>query len=148
MQIGTIDAVAIELSPVEPGWRRDAPSDRGPWARFELWVDGVPLTAFVVDGTREIEPGPCIPLAPLADWLVRNRRVISHEDRAGLFPTSEDPQPSARHWARRPPPSEVDQDTWDDARYAWTERHFLRTGGDGSWLPESALVRIEGRPCG
>ncbi|MEO8715673.1 MAG: hypothetical protein ABI369_11725, partial [Acetobacteraceae bacterium] len=145
MRFGNVNVFAIELAPVRPGWRWRAPPDRGPWARLQIWIQGTNVTEYNIAGSSELEPGPYVPLAPIADWLVRNAKFITNEERPAVYSTSEDVQRSWERWIELSPPDGIDPDSWDDARFAWVKRHFLRTGSDGSWLPDLAFVRIEDR---
>jgi hypothetical protein len=46
-------------------------------------------------------------------------------------------------WKVAAPAASFDEDSWDDRRFEWSERHFLLAGADGSWLPNLALVRSD-----
>ena len=46
-------------------------------------------------------------------------------------------------WKASVPASAFDEDSWDDHRFEWSERHFLLAGADGSWLPNLALVKSD-----
>jgi len=46
-------------------------------------------------------------------------------------------------WKSAAPAVSFDEDSWDDRRFEWSERHFILAGADGSWLPNLALVRSD-----
>jgi hypothetical protein len=48
-----------------------------------------------------------------------------------------------RAWTMSRPVAGVGEDEWFDARDAWWDRHFLRAGADGAYLPDVAFQRSD-----
>lgn len=145
MLLGNKNTLAFELDPVQPSWERRSPADRGPWARLAIWVGGRNLTAHTRDGSDRVGHGVFIPLAPIADWLVKNAVAIAYEESPRLFATDVDLQVARTQWRNVSPPEGLDEDTWDDERYSWTGRHFILAGAEAAWLSDLALVRSDDR---
>ncbi len=143
MLLGNRRRFAVELDPIQPGWERNSPADQGPWARLVIWVSDRNLTANWRSGGELIRPGVFVPLAPLADWLVRNARFIAFEESAHPFSTDANLIQSLDQWRESAPAEDYDDDTWDDERFNWSDRHFLSAGADGAWLPNLAMVRSD-----
>lgn len=141
MLIGNRERVAIELSSVEPSWERRYAPEAASWAGFAFWVEGKNLCAHVREGEEGLRTAFYVPLAPLADWLVRSYPALSLEERATWFPTSRRLHEMVRSWGDRPPPAELDEEAWLDAREAFWARHFLVAGADGARVPNVALLR-------
>ena len=143
MLIGDQRALALEIQPVVPSWKRRAPSERGPWAKLSIWLSGDNLCRHWLPSARSIDDGVYVPLAPIADWLVRTARYIAYEESARAFPTDVDLPSALERWKEAAPARPFDQDSWDDERFEWSERHFLAAGADGAWLPNLAFVRVD-----
>lgn len=143
MRFGDIKNLALDIDPVTPTWRRRAPSERGPWARLAIWIDHRNLCLSWLPTAREVHEGVFVPLAPIADWLVRSARHIAYEESARAFPTDVDLPAALERWKIAAPAASFDEDLWDDSRFDWTERHFLGAGSDGSWLPNLSFVRVD-----
>ncbi len=143
MLIGDQRSFALEIQPVVPSWMRRAPSERGPWAKLSIWLSGDNLCRHWLPSARSIDDGVYVPLAPIADWLVRSARHIAYEESARAFATDVDLPSALEYWKTAAPAKPFDQDSWDDERFEWSERHFLAAGADGAWLPNLAFVRVD-----
>ena len=128
----------IELAPVAPSWERRYLPERSAWAGLALWVEGVNLCEHTLPGSERVHPVVYVPLAPVADWLVRTWPILSCEERARLFPTTDDVFDDLRDWLDARPPAGVTGDEWVDRREEWWGRHCLQAGADGTlaerWL--------------
>jgi hypothetical protein len=142
MLFGNRNELGLEIDPLAPSWDRRAPDDRGPWAQFQLWVRGQNLAENIYPGTDSVSASISIPLAPIANWLVRNAAYIAHEESPRAFPTSENLPEALEQWKKATHGPRYSEDAWDDERYAWEERHFLRAADPGAWLPNVAFVRV------
>lgn len=143
MLIGNRGRFAIELAPVEPSWESHYPPERAGWAGLSIWVEDKNLCAHVRDGEESLRSAFFVPLAPLADWIVRSYSAIALEERASRFPTSAHLHSTVREWGLRPPPEGLGEDEWLDVREAFWDRHFVAAGADGSRLPNVALLRAD-----
>lgn len=141
MLIGNRNSFAIELDPLAPTWERRYPPERAAWARFSLWVDGTNLCRNLLDGSDSVRDGVNVPLAPIADWIVRSWTYLAFEERPGCFPLRISQYDTVSAWGGAPPPAGLDEDQWLDARELWWSRHFLTAAADGSHLPNVSLVR-------
>lgn len=145
MIFGDIRHFAVELSPLNPGWERHSPMDRGPWARFSLWSTGNNLTKGIAPGGDHVLTGIEIPLLPVADWFVRNAPAILFEEFPHAFPEDLILHGALLEWNEREPPAGFGEEEYEDARYEWYERHFLLSGAEGALLPDLAFARIDER---
>src|SRR2546429_959906 len=139
--IGRTSTLAIELVPVTPSWELRYEPERAAWAGTAIWAGGENLCRHVLPGSSEVSDYFFIPLAPLVDWLCQAFAAIAFEERAPVFATTRNLHESVERWGNAPPPSELDEDEWLDAREQWWERHFLRAGADGARVPNLAFVR-------
>ncbi|MEM9558454.1 MAG: hypothetical protein AAGC60_29650 [Acidobacteriota bacterium] len=144
MRIGERSVLAFDLEPLEPSWPRRAANERGPWARFRFWVDGINTCRSSRPDSLAIEESVAVPLAPIADWFVTRAKAIAFEESARAFPTDTRLVDSLIAWKQKKPAAGFDSDRWDDARYDWWERHFLQSNGDGAWIPNLAFARADG----
>lgn len=142
MIFGNRNSIGLEIDPLAPSWDRRSAQDRGPWAQFRLWVQGHNLTENVFPGTDSVLPSISVPLAPIADWLVNNACFIAHEESSRSFQTDVNLLEALEHWKTATHGRSYSEDEWDDERFSWVERHFIRTADPGSWLPNAALVRV------
>ncbi len=145
MDCGDRRYICLEIEPIQPSWQVSYPADRGPWARFSIWVRDKNLSLNRQIGTDRMRSGVFVPLAPVADWLVRNAAGIAFEETARPFQTDTNMFHSLQKWKDAAPSEDYDQNSWDDEWFAWSERHFLEAGGDGAWLPNIALTRSDDR---
>jgi hypothetical protein len=143
MRFGDIHKFALDVEPVLPSWDRRTPSDRGPWARLTIWAAQENLCRNWMTSTAAVTEGVYVPLAPVADWFVRNAPAIAYQESAPEFPTDVDLPRALEQWKSAAPAKNFDEDSWDDRRFDWSERHFLLAGSDGSWLPNLAFVRVD-----
>ena len=141
MLIGNRNSFAIELEPLAPTWERRYLPERAAWARFSLWVNGTNLCRNLLDGSDSVRDGVNVPLAPIADWIVRSWTYLAFEERPGCFPLRISQYDTVSAWGDAPPPAGLSEDQWLDARELWWSRHFLAAAADGSHLPNVSLVR-------
>src|SRR5436305_811287 len=143
MRLGDIRVLAFDIEPVSPSWERRTASERGPWARVAIWAGEQNFCLNWRPETRSVNEGVYVPLAPIADWLLRYGRYIAYEESSRAFPTDVDLIGGLERWKTSAPAASFSEDDWDDRRYEWSDRHFLLAGADGAWLPNLALVRVE-----
>lgn len=141
MLIGNRNSFAIEVEPLAPNWERRYLPERAAWARLSLWVSGTNICRNLLDGSNSVRDGVNVPLAPIADWLVRSWTFLAFEERPGRFPLRSSVYETVSNWGDAPPQSGFTEDEWLDARELWWSRHFLAAGADGSHLPNVSLVR-------
>lgn len=141
MLIGNRERFAIELVAVEPSWERRYAPEAAAWAGLTIWVNGCNLCAHILEGEEELRTAFHVPLAPIADWLVRSFPALALEERAPWFPTSRRLHETVRAWGRSRSPIDIDEDAWLDVREAFWSRHFLSSGAEGAWLPNLAMLR-------
>lgn len=141
MQFGDRNTLAIELHPLSPSWERAYPPEKTAWSTFALWVGGDNLCRNIIEGTETVRDGVNIPLASLADWLVRSWEFLEFEERPSRFPPLQSPVITLRRWGDAPPPRGVDEDDWIEWRENWWSHHFLAAGADGAQLPSVAFLR-------
>jgi len=141
MLIGNRERFAIEISPVSPSWdRRYAPEVAG-WAGLAIWTAGANLCRHVRSGEEEIREIFHVPLAPLADWIVRNYAALALEERATVFSIGRRVHDALRAWGQAPAPQGFDEDAWLDVREAFWRGHFMAAGAEGARIPNIAFLR-------
>ncbi len=145
MLIGNRNEFAIELHPLAPTWERRYLPERSSWARLSLWAGGHNLCRNVVEGTESIREGVNVPLAPLADWIVRSWTFLAFEEHPRCFPLGASLRDTLRKWGDSSRPAGFSEDEWFDARELWWNRHFLSAGADGAHLPNVSLNRGDDR---
>ena len=145
MLIGNRNRLAIELHSLVPTWERHYLPERSAWARFSLWVDGLNLCRNLLDGSPSVRDGVNVPLAPVADWLVRSWTFLAFEERPECFPLRGSLRDTVRDWGNAPAPADCNEDDWSDARERWWTRHFLSAGAEGAQLPNVSLIRGDDR---
>ncbi len=143
MRLGDIRRLAFDIEPVSPSWDRRTPSEKGPWAQLSIWAAEQNFCRNWFSATRSVNEGVYVPLAPIADWLLRCARYITYEESSRAFPTDVDLMTALQNWKNAVPAASFDEDSWDDQRFEWSERHFILAGADGSWLPNLAFVRSD-----
>ena len=154
MLIGDRGRLAFELHPLAPTWERRHLPERTGWAQLSIWANGSNLCRNVLDGSPSIRESVNVPLGSIADWLVRSWTFIRFEERPDCFPPHTSVFGTLREWGSTPPPGQIDEDEWFDARERWWTRHFLSAGADGAQLPNVSLLRggdrlfIEWTPAG
>jgi hypothetical protein len=141
MLIGNRERFAMEMSPVAPSWQRRHGPERAAWAGLAIWANGLNLCRHVRSGEEEIRDVLHIPLAPIADWIVRNHAALAFQERAAAFSIGRRPHEALRAWGEAPPLHGLDEDRWLDAREAFWQGHFLAAGAEGSHVPNIAFVR-------
>src|SRR5205823_2985985 len=139
--IGDKFALAFELVPVTPSWEARYAPERAAWAGTAIWAGNRNLCRHILPGSAELREYFFIPLASIADWLIRAFPAIEFEERAPVFATTRDLHASVQRWALTPPPLQFDEDSWMDAREEWWLRHFRRAGADGARVPDLAFLR-------
>ena len=145
MLIGNRNSFAIDLEPLSPSWERRYLPEYTAWARLSLWVDGENICRNLLDGSNSVRDGVNVPLAPIADWLVRAWTFLAFEERPGCFPLHDSMRHTVGRWGDALPPVGLSEDEWLDARELWWSRHFLAAGADGAHLPNVSLVRGDDR---
>ena len=129
--IGNRRSLAFELIPVAPSWELRYRPEAAAWSGLAIWADGINLCRHVAPGSSEIQDHFYIPLAPLADWILRAFPAIAFEERAAVFPTTRLLHESAERWGYVAPFEGLEGDEWLERREAWWLNHFLRAGADG-----------------
>ena len=145
MLIGNRNSFAVELEPLAPTWERRYLPERAAWARFSLWINGTNICRNLLDGSDAVRDGVNVPLAPIADWIVRSWTYLAFEERPGCFPLRSSQYDTVNAWGNAPPPDGLSEDQWFDAREIWWSRHFLAAAADGSHLPNVCLIRGDNR---
>ncbi len=145
MLIGNRKSLAVGLEPLEPSWERRFRPECAAWARFSLWIDGENICRNLLDGSDSVRDGVNVPLAPIADWLVRSWTFLEFEERPKCFPLHFSVRDTINRWGDAPAPDELSEDDWFDAREHWWSRHFLSAGADGAYLPNLSLIRGDDR---
>jgi len=141
MLFGNRNTVGFEISPLVPSWERRYLPEQTGWGALAIWVNGLNLCAHLEPGSDEVQAALNVPLAPVADWLVRAWPFVAFEERATRFPTTGGLHQAIERWGRLYPPTGQSEDDWTDSRAQWWERHFLVAGADGAILPNLALGR-------
>ena len=145
MLIGKRNSFAVGIEPLSPSWERRYLPEYTAWAQLSLWVDGDNICRNLLDGSNFVRDGVNVPLAPIADWLVRSWTYLAFEERPGCFPLHASLRHTVSRWGDAPPPAGLSEDDWLDARERWWSQHFLAAGADGAHLPNVSLVRGDGR---
>ena len=145
MLIGNRKGLAVGIEPLEPSWERRFRPEFAAWARLSLWIDGENICRNLLDGSDSVRDGVNVPLAPIADWLVRSWTFIEFEERPSRFPLRFSLRNTIDRWGDAPAPDGLSEDDWLDAREHWWSRHFLLAGADGAYLPNLSLIRGDDR---
>ena len=145
MLIGNRNSFAVGIEPLSPSWERRYLPEYTAWAQLSLWVDGENICRNLLDGSNSVRDGVNVPLAPIADWLVRSWAYLAFEERPRCFPLHDSLGDTVSRWGDAPPPHGLSEDDWLDARELWWSRHFLAAGADGAHVPNLSLVRGDGR---
>jgi hypothetical protein len=145
MLFGNRQRLALEIRPLAPTWERRYAPEQTAWAALAVWAGGCNLCAHSESGDDRMHDALNVPLAPLADWLVRSWPYIAFEERAALVVVRGGLHDTHLRWGAAPPAAGVSEDTWYDQRAEWWQRHFLRAGADGALLPDLALLREDER---
>lgn len=144
--IGSRNRLAFDLVPVEPSWERRYLPERAGWAGLAIWVDGRNLCRHVLPGGPDsVNDYVYVPLAPLAAWLVTSWPAIAFEERPKALAGRLSPHTTADVWFDLKPPQGVSEDEWFEQRDVWWQRHFVRAGADGAFLPNLSLARQDER---
>jgi hypothetical protein len=143
MLIGNRDRFALEISPVAPSWERRYAPEAAAWAGLSVWAGGANICRHVRAGEEEIRDAFYVPLAPIADWIVRHHGALSLEERAAAYSIGRRLHEAVRAWGSAPAPYGLEEDQWLDAREAFWERHFLAAGAEGAHVPNIAFLREE-----
>ena len=141
MLFGNRNSFAIDIEPLAPSWERRYLPERTAWSRLSFWVGGDNICRNLLDGSNSVRDGVNVPLAPIADWLVRSWTFLAFEERPGFFPLRSSLYETVSKWGDAPPQAGFSEDEWLDARELWWSRHFLAAGADGSHLPNVSFVR-------
>lgn len=145
MLIGNRNSFAIGIEPLSPSWERRFPAEFTAWAQLSLWINGENICRNLLDGSNSVRDGVNVPLAPIADWLVRSWTFLEFEERPSRFPQLPSLRNTVRRWGDAAAPAGLSEDDWLDAREHWWSRHFLSAGADGAHLPNLSLVRGDDR---
>ena len=141
MLIGSRDTFGLDVEPVLPGWALEYGPEKTAWAGLAIWVGGENLCRHQTSGTDRVEQRVFVPLAPLADWLVRSWPAVSFEERPQAFPARSDPRRTYASWSASQPPAGVSDEDWYERRTGWWQRHFAQSRADGAVLPDLGFVR-------
>ena len=145
MLIGNRNNFAVGIEPLEPSWERRFLPEFTAWAQLSLWINGENICCNLLDGSNTARDGINVPLAPIADWLVRSWTFLEFEERPRRFPLDTSLSATIIRWGEAPAPVGVSEDDWLDAREHWWSRHFLSAGADGAYLPNLSLIRGDER---
>lgn len=145
MRFGNVERLALDIHPLSPTWERRYAPEQTAWAALSLWVGGRNLCRHSEYGDDRVHDALNVPLAPLADWLVRSWPYVAYEERAALFAVRGGLHDTHRRWGQASPALGVSEDTWYDLRTEWWQRHFVRAGAEGALLPDVALIREDER---
>jgi hypothetical protein len=141
--IGNKYTLGFETVPVAPSWETRYAPESVAWAGLAIWVNGENVCSHVVPGSSQVRDHLFVPLAPLADWLVRRFPALEFEERAAHYPTGDSPHRSLERWGDAVPPTGIDEEDWEDERERWWCHHFLAAGADGGRVPNLAFVRAD-----
>lgn len=141
MLIGNRGEFAIELTPVEPSWDSHYSLEAAAWAGLSIWVRDRNLCEHIIDGEQQVRQAYFVPIAPIAEWIVRSYVALAHEERPPWVEKTRHLHDLVRRWGETAPPESMEEDAWLDAREDFWSRHFLTAGADGAWLPNLALLR-------
>ena len=145
MLIGNRNSFAIGIQPLEPSWERRFLPEFTAWAQLSLWMNGNNICRNLLDGSNSARDGVNVPLAPIADWLVRSWTFLEFEERPRRFPLRSSLNTTIRLWGDAPAPAGITEADWLEDREHWWSRHFLSAGADGAYLPNLSLIRGDGR---
>ncbi len=145
MLIGNRNSLAVGIEPLDPSWERRFLPEFTAWARLSLWINGENICCNLMDGSNTARDGINVPLAPIADGLVRSWAFLEFEERPRRFPLHASLGTTITRWGDAPAPAGISEDEWFDAREHWWSRHFLRAGADGAYLPNLSLIRGDER---
>lgn len=138
---GNRSSFAIEVRPLAPSWDRRYLPERSAWGALLLWVNDMNLCRHSVEGSESFHEALNVPLAPIADWIVRAWPGLLFEERPARFAAAGRLHESLTRWGDTAAPAGLSEDEWFDAREEWWSRHFLAAGADGALLPSLGLVR-------
>src|SRR3954464_1553211 len=110
MRLGDTRRLAFDIEPVSPSWERRTPSDQGPWAQLFIWAAEQNFCRNWFPATRSVHEGVYVPLAPIADWLLRCARYITYEESSRAFPTDVDLMAALQSWKSAAPAVSFDED--------------------------------------
>ena len=145
MLIGNRNRLAVGIDPLEPSWERRFLPEATAWAQLSLWINGENICSNLLDGSNSARDGVNVPLAPIADWLVRSWTFLEFEERPRRFPLHASHSTTIVRWGDAPAPAGLSEDDWLEAREHWWSRHFLSAGADGAYLPNLSLIRGDER---
>lgn len=145
MLIGNRNSFAVGIRPLTPSWERGFLPEFTAWAQLSLWINGENICCNLLDGSNSAHDGVNVPLAPIADWLVRSWIFLEFEERPRRFPLHASLGTTIIRWGDAPAPAGLSEDDWLDAREHWWSRHFLAAGADGAYLPNLSMIRGDER---
>src|SRR4051794_29963708 len=88
MLFGNRNTLGVEISPVIPTWNSRYLPERTAWSALAIWAGGTNLCQHLEKGSDELFNAVSVPLAPIADWIIRAWPSIALEERASRFPTT------------------------------------------------------------
>ena len=145
MLIGNRNSFAIGIEPLNPSWERRYLPEFTAWAQFSVWIKGENVCRNLLDGSSSACDGVNVPLAPIANWLVRSWKFLEFEERPRHFPLHASLCTTVARWGDAAAPAGLSEDDWLEARESWWSRHFLAAGADGAYLPNLSLIRGDER---
>lgn len=145
MLFGNRERLALEILPLSPTCDRRYAPERTAWAALSVFAGGRNLCRHSENGGDRVHDALNVPLAPIADWLVRSWPYVANEERAALFAVRGGLHETHARWGAAPPSAGVSEDAWYDLREEWWQRHFLAAGAEGALLPDLALAREDER---
>ena len=116
MLIGNRNSFAVGIEPLEPSWERRFLPERAAWAQLSLWINGENICRNLLDGSNSTRDGINVPLAPIADWLVRSWPFLEFEERPRRFPLHASHSITIDRWGDAPAPAGLGEDDWLEAR--------------------------------
>lgn len=145
MIFGSTSSLAFEVAPLEPSWPLRAVSDLGPWASLKIVSRGRNLTRCVSPDSEQVFESVCVPLLPVASWFIENAKSLLWEEFPVDFKQDLILHDCLEKWNEIDAPPGIDQESFEDSRFAWYSRHFLLAGAEGALLPDLAFARIDNR---
>ena len=119
MLIGNRNSFAIGIQPLEPSWERRFLPEFTAWAQLSLWMNGNNICRNLLDGSNSARDGVNVPLAPIADWLVRSWTFLEFEERPRRFPLRSSLNTTIRLWGDAPAPAGITEADWLEDREHW-----------------------------
>ena len=139
MLIGNRNSLAVGIEPLEPSWKRGFLPEFTAWAQLSLWINGKNICRNLLDGSNSARDSINVPLAPIADWLVRSWTFLEFEERPRRFPLHASHRTTIDRWGDAPAPAGLSEDDWLEARRTLVVAALSLGRGGRSVFAESFL---------